>query len=56
MRFRHSKACLLYKQPVLDTIITIREGLGSFFLVAVSIVDGEIYLHFLSLCGDEKEQ
>jgi hypothetical protein len=33
--------------------ITIREGLCSFFLAAISIVGGGIYLHFLSHCNDE---
>jgi hypothetical protein len=37
-------------------LFTIREGLGSFFLVAISIVSGGIYLHFLSWCNDEEEQ
>ncbi len=37
-------------------LVTIREGLGSFFLVAISIVSGGIYLHFLSWCNDEEEQ
>jgi len=48
--------CLLYKHLVLVAIITIREGLGSFFLAAISIVGGGIYLCFLSQCSDEKEQ
>jgi hypothetical protein len=46
----------LYKQLVLAVIIIIREGLGSFFLVAISIVGGGIYLRFLSQCSDEEEQ
>jgi hypothetical protein len=37
-------------------MITIREGLGSFFLVAISTVGAEIYLHFFSWCNDEEEQ
>jgi hypothetical protein len=41
-------ACLLYKQSILVTTITIKEGLGSFFLVAISTIGGGIYFHFLS--------
>jgi hypothetical protein len=37
-------------------MITIREGLSSFFLFAISTVDDEIYLYFFSRCNDEKEQ
>ncbi len=40
----------------LIAIITIMEGLGSFFLATISIVGGGIYLCFLSLCNDEEEQ
>ncbi len=36
--------------------ITIREGLGLFFLVAISIVGGGTYLRFFSQCSDEEEQ
>jgi hypothetical protein len=49
-------ACLLYKQLVLATIITIKEGLGSFFFTAISTIGGGIYLHFISWCNDEEEQ
>jgi len=41
-------ACLLYKQLVLVAIITIREGLGSYFFATVNTVGGGIYLCFLS--------
>ncbi len=37
-------------------MITIREGLGSFFLVAINTVGDEIYLHFLSWCNEEEQQ
>jgi hypothetical protein len=40
----------------LATIITIREGLGFFFLIAIKTVGDGIYLRFLSQCSDEKEQ
>jgi hypothetical protein len=46
----------LYKHPVLVAIITIREGLGSFFLSTISTIGGGIYLRFLSHCTDEEEQ
>jgi len=46
----------LHKQPILAIIIIIWEGLGSFFLVAISTVGGGIYLHFLSWCNDEEEE
>ncbi len=49
-------ACLLYKQLVLATMITIMEGLGSFFFVVISIIGGGIYFHFLLWCNDEEEQ
>jgi len=45
----------LYKQTVLAAIITIRESLGSFFLVAIITIGGKIYLHFFSQCSDEEE-
>jgi hypothetical protein len=35
-------ACVFYKQPILAAIITIREGLGSFFLAAISTRGGGI--------------
>jgi hypothetical protein len=35
--------------------IIIREGLGSFFFVAIHTIGGGIYLHFLSWCSDEEE-
>jgi hypothetical protein len=47
---------LATQQPVLVVIITIREGLSSFFLVVTSTTGGEIYLCFLSRCSDEEEQ
>jgi hypothetical protein len=40
----------------LITIVIIRESLGSFFFVAISIVGGGIYLRFFSRCSDEEEQ
>jgi hypothetical protein len=41
---------------ILTAIITIMEDLGLFFLCIISIIDGEIYLCFISLCNDEEEQ
>jgi hypothetical protein len=32
------------------------EGLGLFFLAAMSLVGGGIYLYFFSQCSDEEEQ
>jgi hypothetical protein len=46
----------LYKQPILVAIITIKKGLGLFFLDAISIVGGGIYLRFFSRCSGEEEQ
>jgi hypothetical protein len=49
-------ACLLYKQLVLATMITIMEGLGSFLFFVISTIGGGIYFHFLLWCNDEEEQ
>jgi hypothetical protein len=40
----------------LVAMITIREGLGSFFFATINTIGGGIYLHFLSRCNDEEEQ
>jgi hypothetical protein len=41
---------------ILVAIITIRELLGSFFLVAISTVGCGIFLRFLSQGNDEEKQ
>jgi hypothetical protein len=41
---------------VLARTFTIREGLGSFFLVVINTLDDEIYLHLVSECNDKEEQ
>jgi hypothetical protein len=40
----------------LVAIISIKEGLGSFFLTAINTIGGGIYLHFLSRFSDEENQ
>jgi hypothetical protein len=40
----------------LAAIITIRESLGSFFFIAITLIGGGIYLCYLSWCDDEEEQ